>query len=83
MRRAQLGESLPSTPTCVGALDGLGEQVDDLVVASEVGEVFERQVDRTGHCVGGTQIAELVELSLTAGHALTIHPRPDAPLHSD
>lgn len=64
-------------------LEGLGEQLDDLVVAPEVDEVFERQIDRTDYCASGTQGAKLIELSLTAGHAMTIHPRPDAPLHSD
>jgi hypothetical protein len=48
-----------------------------------VGEVLEGQVDRTHHRAGRTQVAELVELSLTAGHAATIHPRADAPLHFD
>jgi hypothetical protein len=64
-------------------LDGQGQQLDDLVVAPEVGEVLEGQVDRMHHRAGRTQVAKLVELSLTAGHATTIHPRADAPLHFD
>ena len=83
MRRTQLGESLPSTSSDVRVRQGPGEQVDDLVVAPEVGEVFERQVDRTTNRSGTAQVAKLVQLSLTAGHALTIDGRADAPLHSD
>ena len=83
MRRTQLSESLTSTPSGIGVLDRLGEHFDDLVVAPEVGEVFERQVDRTDYCTSGAQVAKLIELSLTAGHATTIHPRADAPLHFD
>lgn len=83
MRRTQLSESLTSTPSGIGMLDGLGEQVDDLVVSPEVGEMFERQVDRTEQCAGAAQVAKLVDLSLLAAHAPTIHPRPDAPLHFD
>jgi hypothetical protein len=82
VRRTQLSESLTNTPGGVGAGDGLGEHLDDLVVAPEVDEVLERQVDRAAHGAYGTEIAKLVGLSLTAGHVTTIHPRPDAPLHS-
>ena len=82
MRRTQLSESLTSTLTGIGLLDGLREQVDDLAVAPEVGEVLERQVDRTDYCANGTQVAKLVELSLTAGHVATIHHCADAALHS-
>ena len=71
-----------STPGDVGDLDGLGEQVDELIVAPEMGEVFERQVDRPRHRAAAAQVAKLVELSLSAGHGATIHPRADAPLHS-
>jgi hypothetical protein len=80
VRHAQFGESL----TCLSGIgvDEPGEQVDDLVVAPEVGKVLERQVDRTAHCAGAAQVAKLVELSLTAGHVPTIDPSADAPLHS-
>jgi hypothetical protein len=81
MRLAQLSESLMRTPIGIGVRDGLGEQNDDLVVASEVGEVFERQVDRADHSAGAAEIAKLVGLSLSEGHATTIHPGADAPLH--
>ena len=80
---AQLSESLASTPSDIRVFDGVGEQVDDVVVSPEVGEVFERQVDRTDHRAGAAQVAEFVELSLSAGHATTIHPRADPPLHWD
>ncbi len=83
MRRTQLSESLTSRLTAIGLLDSLREQVEDLAVAPEVGEVLERQVDRTDDRAGGAQVAKLVELSLTAGHATTIHPCADAPLHFD
>jgi hypothetical protein len=81
VRRAKLSESLTSSPSDIGVLDCLGEHVDDLLVAPEVDEVFERQVNRPDYRANGTQVAKLVELSLSAGHATTIHPRADAPLH--
>jgi hypothetical protein len=83
VRRTQLSESPASTPSNTRVLDGPSEQLDDLVVSPEVGEVLERQVDRPDHPASGTQVSKLVELSLTLGHATTIHPRADAPLDSD
>jgi len=50
VRRAQLGEALASTCSDIGAVQGPSEQVDDLVITSEVGEVLERQVDRPRDC---------------------------------
>jgi hypothetical protein len=67
----------------IGLLDRFGEEPNDLVVAPEADEMFVRQVDRTDYCASGTQVAKLVELSLTAGHVTTIHPHADAPLYSD
>jgi hypothetical protein len=61
----------------------VGQHFEDLVVAPEVGEVFECQVDRADHRAGAAQFAELIGLSLSKGHVTTIHPRADAPLHSD
>jgi hypothetical protein len=61
----------------------MGEHFEDLVVAPEVGEVFERQVDRADHSAGAAQLVKLVGLSLSEGHVTTFHPRADAPLHSD
>ena len=83
MRRTQLSESSTSTPSDVRVLQGVGEHFDDLVVAPEVGEMLERQVDRPHHRAGAAQVAKLVGLSLSEGHVTTIHPRADAPLHSD
>ena len=83
MRRAQLGEALAGVPGDGGFVECPCEQIDDLVVASEMGEVLERQVDRPGNSAYGTQGSKLVELSLTTAHASTIHGRADAPLHSD
>jgi hypothetical protein len=82
VRLAQLGESLTSAGTGIGGRYGLSQQADDLFVASEAGEVLERQVDCPNHCAGGTELAKLDGLSLTAGHATTIHPGPDASLYS-
>jgi hypothetical protein len=83
VRHTQLSESPTSTPVDIRALHSVGEHFDDLVVSPEVGEVLERQVDRTDHRAGAAQVAKLVGLSLSDGHATTIHPRADAPLHSD
>jgi len=82
LRRAQLGEALLSTCSDIGVVHGPSEQVDDVVIASELGEVLVCQVDRPRDCTRGTQTPKLVELSLPAGHAATIHPRADAALHS-
>jgi len=83
VRRAQLSESLAGAPSDTSVLDGPIEHGDDLVVSPELGEVLERQVDRPAHSTGGAQCLKFVEMSLTAGHATTIHPYADAPLHSD
>ena len=83
MRPTQLSESSASTPSDVWVLQSVCEHFDDLVVAPEVGEVFECQVDRADHRAGAAQVAKLVGLSLSEGHFTTIHPRADAPLHSD
>jgi hypothetical protein len=81
VRRTQLIETQTSAPGDAHVVDGPSEEVDDLVVPPEVGEVLERQVDRPDHASSGTQVSKLVELSLAAGHATTIHLRADAPLH--
>ena len=73
MRLAQLGESLVRTPGDIAVLHGLGEQKDDFVVAPEVGEVFERQVDGPGHSARAAEVAQLVGLSLSEGH---VHDDP-------
>lgn len=80
MRRTQLGESAENILRCLGALEGVCEQVDDVVVAPEIREVFEREVDSAGHRAGAAQVTEFVELSLSAGHAVTLLRRADRPL---
>jgi hypothetical protein len=82
VRRTQLIETLASPTSDTRVVDGPSEQVNDLVVPPEVGEVLERQINRPDHSTSGTQVSKLIELSLTAGHATTIHSRADAPLHS-
>jgi hypothetical protein len=80
VRRAQLGEAPASVSSDAGLFDRPSEQIDDLVVSPEVGEVLERQVDRSGNSAGGAQGPKLVEFSLSPAHARTIHRRADAPL---
>jgi hypothetical protein len=79
----QLAESVARTFGRAGVLEGFGEQIEDVVISPEVGEVFEREVDRADGCAGTAQITKFVELSLSAGHALTIHRGADFPLHWD
>jgi hypothetical protein len=83
VRRTQLSESPASAASNIGLLHCVGQHFEDLVIAPEVGEVFERQVDRPHHRAGAAQVAKLVGLSLSQGHCTTIHPRADAALHSD
>jgi hypothetical protein len=80
--RTQLGETLARSPSNTRVLDGPIQQGNDLVVSSEVGKVLERQINRPANSAGGTQVSKFVGVSLTAGHATTIDPRPDASLHS-
>ena len=79
MRRAELGKSVASTLRSLRALDGIGDEVDDVVIPPELGEVFERKVDRPRSCAGAAQLAELIELSLSAAHAVRMHRRADVP----
>ena len=58
----------------------VGEQVDDAVVPPELREVLEREVDGAHHRTGATEVTELLELSIAAGHAVTIRGHADAPL---
>lgn len=80
MRGAQLGESVASTLSCLWALDGLGDEVEDVVIPPEVGKVFERQVYRPRNCARAAEVTELVEMSLSAGHAVRMRSRADVPL---
>jgi hypothetical protein len=72
MRRAQLGEPAASTPGRPSVLDGVGEQFDDVIVRPEVGEVLEREVDRAEDRAAAAELTELVQLSLSAGHAARV-----------
>jgi hypothetical protein len=83
LRLAELRESVAHPLRRLRALDGIGEQGDDVVISPELGEVFEREVDRAGHRFGATQVAEFVELSLSAGHEATIEQRADPSLYPD
>jgi hypothetical protein len=73
--RAQLVETLPGTCTRVDARNGCAEEVDDHVVASELSEVLEREVDRSRHAPATAQLAKFVDLSFAAGHV-----RDDPPI---
>jgi len=79
MRGAQLGKPVASTLGRLEAIDGFGDEVDDVVVPAEVGEVFERKIDRPRDRAGTAQLAELIELSLSAAHSMRMRPRADAP----
>jgi hypothetical protein len=61
-------------------LDRVREQRHDVVVAAEVGEVLEGEVDGTGQRARAAQLAELVALSLPAGHVLTMRQGADRSL---
>jgi hypothetical protein len=60
---------MASTLMLLGVLDSSGDQVDNVVVAPEASEVFEREVDRADHCEAAAEVTDFVELSLSAGHA--------------
>jgi len=80
VRRPQLCEPAVNDLRRLGVLDDVGEEVDDVVVAPEVGEVFKGQVDSAGHRAGAAQVTELAELSLTAAHAVTMSRHADSTL---
>lgn len=67
----QLGEPAADTGGSSRVLDGVGQQPQDLIVSTEVGEVFEREVGGTANRAGMAQFAQFVALSLLAGHAMT------------
>ena len=66
MGRTQLVEQSTGAGGRIAAIDRLSDQADDLLVTTELAEVFECEIDRAPDCARGTQVAELVELSLTA-----------------
>jgi hypothetical protein len=61
-------------------LDGVGQQAEELLVSTEVGEVLEGQVDGADQSAGLAQLEELVALALASGHAKTIRPGADPAL---
>ena len=66
-RLAQLGE--PAADRAAGrgrVFDGVGKHLQDDVVSTEVGEVFERQVDGADEGAGAAQLQKFVALSLPA-----------------
>lgn len=56
-------------------LECTGQEGDDLVAVPEPGDVVERQVHGVRDPTGAAQSVELVELSLSAGHASTMRRR--------
>jgi hypothetical protein len=81
VRRAQLGESVANTLRRLRVLDRVSEHVNNVIVSPEVGEVFERQVDRPCHRAGAAQLTKFVELSLSARHAVRLRRFADRPLY--
>jgi hypothetical protein len=47
LRRSKFGETVASTLWGLHVLDSVGEHLDDGVVSSKAGEVFEREIDRS------------------------------------
>ena len=61
-------------------LDCVGQPRHHLLVAAEVGEVFEREIEGADEHARGAECTQFVVLSLAAGHALTMRPRAERPL---
>jgi hypothetical protein len=64
----ELGEPATHRRRRTGRVQRACQQVDDVAVATEVGEVLEGEVDGTAQRARAAQRPELVELSLAAGH---------------
>jgi hypothetical protein len=79
--RAQLCEPVTRSWRRLLTRDGIGDEVDDLVVAPEDRKVLEREIDRTDHGAAVAQVTELVELALSSGHDVTIARHADVTLH--
>jgi hypothetical protein len=60
--------------------DRIHEQPQQVVISTEVGEVFEGEVDGADERAGMAQLEQLVVLSLPTGHTVTMRPRADRPL---
>ena len=80
LRRTQLGEPAADTFGSSCVLDGVGQQPQEFVVSTEVGEVSERQVDGADKRPGVAQLAQFVALSLPSGHAMRIRWSADLAL---
>jgi hypothetical protein len=78
--RAQLGEPAADALGSGRLFDRIGQQPQEVVISTEVGEVFECEVDGADQRAGVAQLAQLVALSLPAGHAMTIRPSADRSL---
>jgi hypothetical protein len=69
-----------SAPRSGRVVDGVGQQPQNVVVATEVGEVFERQVNGADQRAAVAQLTQFVALSLPAGHATTVRWSADRSL---
>jgi len=77
---AQLLESATHILGRSDALDRLGQEVDDVAVTPELGEVFEGEVHGACDATGSAQVPQALELSLSAAHAVTLRPHADGTL---
>jgi hypothetical protein len=82
LRAAQLAESAANLAWCPRVLERGCEHVHNGGITPEVGEMFERQVDRAGDGAAPAKVAKFGELSLSKRHAVIVGRRADASLHS-
>jgi hypothetical protein len=75
--RAQLGEPAAHSLGSSSVFDRVRQQPQDFRVSTEVGEVFEGEVDGANERAGVAQFEELVVLALPAGHTVTMRRRAD------
>jgi hypothetical protein len=73
----EVGEATADDVRDAGTTHLEGEQAEKLVVATEIGEVEERQVEGVVQCPGRAPFAHFVELSLSAGHTGTVRGAAD------
>jgi hypothetical protein len=76
----QLGEPSAYVVARRLGIDRGGEQREDGVISTEHREVLEREVDGARDDAGAAQFAQLVELSLAAGHDTTMRRSADRTL---
>lgn len=62
--RSQLGEVSPHRGGGARLLECFGEDVEDLVVSAEVGEVAEREIHGPGDGAGSAELAQLGALAV-------------------